>query len=146
VSMGTVRSAAETIVKETLGQPYRELPFQFEIDRNDERAKQAGYAVVWGAASQNYSVHQTIMMEQDLIVKVVKRVFVRNTDNKITDRLDDVYGLIADLIPRFVEDRLDIPETVTEGTLSAMSEPQFFGENRDVVSLTLTFRMTYKLS
>lgn len=145
MSISAVRSSAETIVASVLGAPFAELPFQFNVDLNDDRRKAAGFAVTWGEASQVYEVHQSVMLQQTLRVVITKRVFVRNDDDAITTKLASVYDLIETLIPRFVTDRLDIPQTILTAKLASMSEPSFFGEGRDIASIELNFQLVYKL-
>lgn len=138
-----VRLNAESIVKGILGTPFKELPYQFDVETNDSRNLASGFAVTWGPGTQTYEINQVVNLKQDLIVTITKRCFVRNDDDKITETLDTVYTSIGTILKRFICDRLDMMSTVQEIQLKVLGEPIRIGEGRDILSVRMVFEVRY---
>lgn len=138
-----LRCQAEAIVQSELGAEFSGLPFQFDIEMNESRSLANGFAVTWGSGNQVYNIDQRVNIEQDLRVSITKRVFVRNNDDKIVSETDGVYSALGNIIKRFVMDRLDCSDIVQTVELSSLGEPERIGNGRDIVLITLVFRVKY---
>lgn len=144
MNITTLRSSAESIVATVLGAGYAELPYQFDIETNDSRALNAGYSVVWGAGSQFYeSADQCPNIEQELIVTITKRVYIRNDDDKIVTETDSVYSSIGTILKRFIMDKLDQDSICHRVALRSMDAPERMGNGRDIISIRLVFSVRY---
>jgi len=146
VNIVAIRAQAEALVAAALGGGYRELPYQLQPEMNDERSLAAGYAVTWGAGSQIENVSQVVNIEQGLKIYITKRVFVRNDDDKVVTAVDDLYTASAAIVNKFCRDKLDLPGIVQRVKLVSMGEPRGIGEGRDIMSLSLDFRLQYTLA
>lgn len=142
-NMVVVRQALLALVGTTLGAPYKELPFQYGVDKNDSRSLQAGYAVRYGQANQSYDIDQAVNLEHDFEVEITSRVFVRNSDDKVEATLDGIYNLISPLLNKILMEKVGIPATIQRAELRSMGEPHLIGEGRDTLSITLGFRVRY---
>jgi hypothetical protein len=144
MNITTIRDAAETTLASALT-GYKELPFQFDIAMNESRSLESGYAVVWGEATQNYDLHQTPALEQELIVTVTKRVYVRGDDDVIVTAGDSVYSALGAIIRSFVVDKLSRTDLIYDCRLRSLGEPERVGQGRDILAFTLRFGVKYPI-
>lgn len=138
-----IRTKAKEIVGVALGPEFRSLPHQFNIALNDDRSLSAGYAVLWGSATQTFEVDQLVNLEQDVLVEITKRIFVRNSDEKTVSESEAVYDAIGTVLKRFILDKLDLPGVVQEVSLRSIEEPRFLNESSDVLSVRVIFSVRY---
>jgi len=136
-----IRQTAEQIVGKALGSSFKVLPYQFDIAMNDERALNAGYTVTWDQASEVQSVIQCLNLVQEIKVTIVKRAFVRLSDEKVISEMDSLYDSVSSILKSFIEDKMGIPETIQEARLVSMGKPEHIG--RDIVTVTIMFQVRY---
>lgn len=145
-----IRLAAEEVVQDALddafgAEKYRELPYSYDLARNDERHLAAGYAVTMGDADPVRTQDQTIGFEQDLNVDVTTRVFARNDDERAEEKADELLLACGPIIKTFVNDRLGIKTTVHQCGMRALRGPKFVGDSRDFIFVRMEFRVRYSL-
>lgn len=141
----TIRQNAVTLVQAALGAGFKELPFSYEIEMNDERALASGFTVTVGNGDPLRSVDQAIGVEQDLYVTITKRAFVRNDDSSQISAADSLYTACDQILRSFVYDKFGIKDVVQRCELKQLGRPQTLGKGRDIVSVELQFRVRYLL-
>jgi hypothetical protein len=146
LNITTIRTEAENIVATALGPAYKELPYQYDIGMNDGRTLEAGYAVTFGNGRQIFNIDQAVNLEQDIIVELVKRVFIRNDDDKASLTLDDLYNACETIIKSFIKDKINLEGTVLRVDLTEIGQPQKIGEGRDIYVIRLEFKAQYTIA
>lgn len=141
-----IRESAEKLVGSLLGAPYKELPFQYDIETNDSRALAAGFAVTWAEGAQVYKIDQVVNMEQSLIVDLTKRVYVRGDDDKVTAAIDSLHLSCDKIIKNFFCSKIGLPAIIQRVQLTTLGEPTRITDGRDIVALRMVFRVSYLLT
>lgn len=148
-SIVQIRAAATAIVQTVLDTyagvgAYKQLPYELYPEENSDRALDKGFAITYGDAQPiDGMITQAVNLEQEVFVTITKRVFVRNDDEKIMVTMDDVYNATEDLIRQFVRDKIGIPAIIQRVELFTMPKPKMVGNGRDILALTLNFRVRY---
>lgn len=144
MSIATVRQAAEAIVVSVLGDTFKPLPFAYDVDKNDERALENGYAVTVGEATPGtVRVDQRKVLEQELFVDITSRVYVRNDDSKSTASIDAVLAYLSTIINQFWISRLGVPATVLKCEIDTVYAPGFVNNGRDIVKVKARFLVNH---
>jgi hypothetical protein len=126
---------------------YKQLKMEINVEESDDRNLKNGYAITYGDAQPlDGMITQAVNLEQEMLLTVTKRVFVRNDDEKILLGMDDVYNATEDIIRTFIRDKIGIPDIIQRVELFSMPKPKMIGNGRDILALTLNFRVRYIIS
>ena len=138
-----VLTAIETRVNAVLPD-YSRLRYSYDIEKNDKRSSDDGYAIGAGASLSTEGTFRTITLDQEFFVTLTKDFGGRSNDSAERTALKSIYDDLETLYRDLFQSKLGIPATVYLVSDLALDEPVKIGQN--VISVNITFTVKTRKS
>ena len=139
-----IRGAVATVVTNTLSADYNELPFQFDVEVNDNRRLAKAWGLIPLAGPGNEETPLRTYTIDQVFELILTDTNPRKTDD--SDKFTAVYNLydqIDSVLKALLLTRAGLPTIILNIDLPSYSEPEFLSEDNFIV-LRCQFVVKYR--
>jgi hypothetical protein len=138
-------SGVKTVAADQLGATYQEIPFVFEVEKNNVRTARLGYGVRPLEANFTTSVNKTYALDHRF--ELVLSDTIARTDSNVQHlaAINTMYDKADEIFKDLVQTKVGLPTLVLNVFDPSLSEPELLDENK-IVILRMQFTVKYRSS
>ena len=121
---------------------YSRLKHSYNLEANEKRGSNDGYAIGAGAGSTVAGTFRTVTFDQEFFVVLTKRFGGRSGDSADRTALKAIYDDIELLYKDFFQSKLGINSIVYVVSEMTLEEPELLGDN--VISVRMNFTVKFR--
>jgi len=138
-----IYDAIKSEVATSLGASYQELPFVFDVSKNDLRRIKKGYGVLHKSATSADSVTRVYALDHSFQVIFTETNGRTNSDADAQEALNVLYDKIDEIFKGMVLRKLGLNSIVLLVFEPSIEEPEFLDDNQFLV-LRFGFIVKYR--
>lgn len=128
-----------------LGSTYREIPFVYEVEKNNVRTAHLGYGLRPLAADFTTSVNRSYALDHRFELILTNSVARTDSNAQHLTALNTMYDQADEIFKDLVQTKVGLPTLVLNVFDPSLSEPELLDENK-IVILRMQFTVKYRSS
>lgn len=126
-----ILTQTKSIVSTELGASYSEIPFIYDVEKNDLRRASLGYGVRPLGAISNPTVFKSYTLDHEFEI-ILTQVFARagTNDSQVEEAFNTMYDKADELYSNLLATKINLPTIVLNVQEPSLLEPEVLSDNK----------------
>ena len=141
--VSNILTQTKSVISTELGATYQELPFIYDVSKNNLRRAEKAYGVRPLSALPTEGVTKVYTLDHDFEV-ILSDTFARgDSDSQRETALNTMYDKADEIFKALIATKINLAATVLHVFGPTLSEPEFFDDNKMVI-LRMQYTVKYR--